>query len=234
MLMKPLRIFSHVACESPGYLATFLELQGFPFEVICLDKGVPVPQDLDDVAGLVILGGPGDVNKPTDWMKGEMELIGRAIKQDLPVLGICLGAQMLSKVLGGVVTPNKTLEVGWHPVINASTKGWFADLPAAFEVFQWHAHTFSLPKGAVALAHSTCAELQAFAFNNNLAMQFHLEMTPESIAYLIQQYASDLEEASSCVQDADIITSDLETRTRNLYQIADVVYGRWLECIYNS
>jgi len=99
-------------------------------------------------------------------------------------------------------------------------------------VFQWHAHTFSLPKGATALAHSTCAELQAFAIDNILAIQFHLETTPEAIEYLVKKYACDLEDASSCVQGADIIKSDLEKRTRNLHRIADIVYDRWLQCVY--
>jgi GMP synthase-like glutamine amidotransferase len=231
--MKPIRIFSHVSTDSSGYLATFLELRGYPFELICLDKGVPAPQELDKFSALVFMGGPGNVNEPTDWMKGELDLIIRAIKRDIPILGICLGAQLLSKALGGVVRPNKTLEVGWHPVVNASSSDWFAGLPATFEVFQWHAHTFSLPKEAVALAHSTCAELQAFAINNNtLAMQFHLEMTTESIRYLTQRYASDLEATSGCVQDADFITLDLEKRIHKLHQIAEVVYDRWLQKVY--
>lgn len=231
-MTKPIRVFSHVACESSGYLITFLEQRGYPFEIACLDEGTPVPEDLNEVAGLVFMGGPGDVNKPTDWMRGELKLISRAVKHKIPMLGICLGAQLLSKALGGVVTPNKTLEVGWHTVMNASSKGWFSDLPSAFEVFQWHAHTFSLPQGATALAHSTCAELQAFAIDNILAIQFHLETTPESIEYLVKKYACDLEDTSGCVQGADIIKSDLEKRTRNLHRIADIVYDRWLQCIY--
>jgi GMP synthase-like glutamine amidotransferase len=231
-MMKPIRIFSHLVRESSGYLETFLEQRGYPFEIVCLDEGTPVPEDLDTPAGLVFMGGPGDVNKPTNWMKGEFKLIDRAIKRNIPMLGICLGAQLLSKALGGEVTPNKTLEVGWHTVVNASSQGCFSELPSAFEVFQWHAHTFSLPNGAVALAHSTCAELQAFAINNILAIQFHLETTPESIEYLVRQYASDLDDPSGCVQDASIITSDLEKRTLNLHHTADIVYNRWLQCVY--
>ena len=231
--MKPIRIFSHVACDSPGYLGVFLEQNDYPFELICLDEGVTVEDNLEGLAGIVSLGGPGNVNEPTGWMQAELKLIQRAIREDLPVLGICLGAQLLSKALGGVVTPNRTLEVGWHPVMNLPSRGWFDDLPARFEVFQWHAHTFSLPPGAVALAHSDCAELQAFASGQHLAMQFHLEMTPESIEELIQKFASDLADTSSCVQGATGIVDDLQRRTRNLYQIADVVYDRWLRSVYS-
>ena len=80
-------------------------------------------------------------------------------------MGICLGAQLISKALGGSVSPGSTLEIGWHPVEQveqAGSKATFADLPSCFEVFQWHAHTFSIPPGAVALMRSHCAENQAF------------------------------------------------------------------------
>jgi GMP synthase-like glutamine amidotransferase len=235
--MKPIRFFRHVACESPGYLGTLLEQHGVPFHVVCLDEGVSVPLDTDDVAGLVVMGGPGNVNEPTDWMQQEMELIRRAADQRVPVLGICLGAQLISKALGGEVCRGERLEVGWHMVeriADASGQGWFNGLPSRFEVFQWHEHTFSPPPGAVALARSACAEQQAFAIGNMLAMQFHLEMTPESVSGLVKRYPGDLEEVSDCVQSAETITADLLVRTRRLYRIADVVFGRWLEMIKDN
>jgi GMP synthase-like glutamine amidotransferase len=230
--MKPLRFFRHVVCEPPGYLGTFLERWSCPYEVICLDEGTPVPQALDDVAGLVFMGGPGNVNEPTDWMAQELELIRRAADRGVPMLGICLGAQLISKALGGAVWPAETLEVGWHTVeqvTGPSGRGWFAGLPSRFEAFQWHAHTYSLPDGAVALARAACAEQQAFAIGNILAMQFHLEIRPETIEALVQRYPSDLEGVSDCVQDAGTITADLTGRARRLYRIADVVFGRWVE-----
>lgn len=235
--MKPIRFFRHVACESPGYFGTMLERRGIPFDVVCLDEGSCVPQDAGEVAGLVIMGGPGNVNEPTGWMQQEMELIRRAAAQQVPVLGICLGAQLISKALGGEVYRGETLEVGWHAVertADVSGQGWFDGLPARFEVFQWHEHTFSLPPGAVALARSACAEQQAFAIGNMLAMQFHLEMTPESITGLVQRYPADLEQVSDCVQSAETITADLAVRTRRLYRVADVVFGRWAALINNS
>jgi GMP synthase-like glutamine amidotransferase len=235
--MKPIRFFRHVACESPDYLGTILERHGVPFDVLCLDEGVSVPLDPGEVAGLVIMGGPGNVNEPTGWMQQEMELIRRAADQGVPVLGICLGAQLISKALGGEVYRGESLEVGWHAVeriADISGQGWFDGLPSRFEVFQWHEHTFSLPSGAVALARSACAEQQAFAIGNMLAMQFHLEMTPESISGLVERYPGDLEVVSDCVQSAETITTDLATRTRRLYRIADVVFGRWVAMIKDN
>ena len=234
IFMKPVRIFRHVTCEPPGYLGTLLETHGCPYEVVCLHEGVDVPLDLDGVAGLVFMGGPGNVNDPPGWMAQELVLVREAADRGIPLLGICLGAQLISRALGGFITSGATLEVGWHPVeqlADPSAPGWFADLPLRFEVFQWHAHTFSIPPGAVALLRGRCAEHQAFALGNILAMQFHLEITPESITGLTQRYTGDLENVSDCVQSASAITADLEARTTRMYKIADIVFGRWIRTV---
>jgi len=235
--MKPVRIFRHVLCESPGYLGTLLDVYGCPYEVVCLDEGVDVPRDLNRLAGLVFMGGPGNVNEPPGWMAQELRLVREAADREIPLLGICLGAQLISKALGGFIAPAATLEVGWHPVeqlADTSAPGWFADLPSRFEVFQWHAHTFSIPPGAVALLRGRCAEHQAFALGNILAMQFHLEISPESIRGLTQRYTGDLKNVSDCVQSANAITADLEARTNRLYKIADRVFGRWIRTVCNG
>ena len=234
--MKPIRVFRHVACEPPGYLGTILERHSCPFEVICLDEGVSAPRDVNGAAGLVFMGGPGNVNEPPGWMQQELELIHEAAVRGIPMLGICLGAQLISKALGGSVRPGATLEVGWHPVeqlADLSAPGWFAGLPSRFEVFQWHAHTFSIPPGAAALLRSRCAENQAFAIGNILAMQFHLEITSESIKGLTQRYSGDMENVSDCVQSTTAITADLDARTHRLHEIADIVFGRWLRNVCN-
>jgi len=153
------------------------------------------------------------------------------------MLGICLGGQLISKALGGTVKPAERLEVGWHPVeqVNHSgASGWLDGLPPRFEVFQWHAHTFSVPPGAVHLLRSDCADNQAFAIGNILAIQFHLEVTPESVRELTQRFPGDLEPVSDCVQDAAALTADLEARTQRLHSIADVVFERWLRSVYGG
>jgi len=235
--MKPVRCFRHIVCEPPGYLGTLFEARGIPYEVVCLDEGIAVPRDLDSASGLVFMGGAGNVNEPTDWMRQEIDLIGRAAQRDMPMLGICLGAQLICKALGGDVMPADTLEVGWHPVeqvSDATVPGWFAGLPSRFEVFQWHAHTFSIPPAAVALLRGRCVEHQAFALGDILATQFHLEIMPPSIKGLTQRFGSDIEQLSDCVQGADVITADLEARTDRLHRIADVVFARWLQRVCDS
>ena len=233
--MKPIRFFLHVACESPGYLGEIMQRRGYPYELVCLGEGRTVPQDLDAVAGLVVMGGPGNVNAPTDWMAQELELIRRAAEKQLPVLGICLGAQLISKALGGEVCPSENLEVGWHQVERLDHPAghqWLDGLPPRFEVFQWHAHTFSLPPGAVALARGACAEQQAFAIQNMLAIQFHIENTRESIQALVERYPGDLELPSECVDSAAAITADLAERIERLYGIAEVLFGGWVDRIH--
>lgn len=233
--MKPIRCFRHVVCEPPGYLGTLLAARGCPCEVVCLDAGVAVPQDLDAVAGLVFMGGAGNVNRPTGWMQQELALIERAVARGIPLLGICLGAQLIGKVLGASIRPNATLEIGWHPVEQVADTGaphWFAGLPPRFEVFQWHAHTFSVPPGAEPLLRGRCAEHQAFARGNILALQFHLEIMPHTIRGLTQRFRGDLEQLSDCVQAAEVITADLAARTQRLHRIAAVVFGRWLDQVY--
>ncbi|MCW9031215.1 MAG: type 1 glutamine amidotransferase, partial [Gammaproteobacteria bacterium] len=164
--MKPVRIFRHVACEGPGYLGTFLEQHNIPYEVICIDEGVTVPQNLEDISGLIFMGGGMNVTDPLQWISDEKKLIKKAINQNIPVLGICLGAQLISTALGGEITHDPNMEIGWHAVVkDAENKNseWLKNLPETFIPFHWHADTFSIPDEATLLLHSKCRINQAFA-----------------------------------------------------------------------
>jgi GMP synthase-like glutamine amidotransferase len=230
--MKPIRLFRHINCNSAGYLGEFLENRDVPFEIACIGEGTQVPGSLEDVSGLVFMGGPGDVNSPLDWMRQEETLIQQAAENGTPVMGICLGAQMISKALGGTVSSDYRLEVGWHcvePVSGAENHPWLENLPPRFQVFQWHAHDFTLPPGATPLLTSECTPHQAFSVGNMLAMQFHIEITAATVRNLIQQFAGDMEEPSTCVQIADELCSDLDDRMDYLHNIADLIYSGWLE-----
>lgn len=234
--MKPLRIFRHATCEPPSYLCTYLQCHNIPFEIICLDEGLHVPDTLDDISGLVFMGGAGSVNDNKKWIIKELALIQKADQQNIPVLGICFGAQLISKALGGLVSTGKDMEIGWHDIeaVNAMSGNqcfdnpWLTDLPTRFETFQWHAHMFSTPPDATALWRNRCCEQQGFAKGNILAMQFHLEVTADSVMELSRLYASDLSLPSDCVQTAEQIVDNIEARIKRLHQTADVIYGRWL------
>lgn len=231
--MRPLRIFRHVACEGPGYLGTLLEQQAIPYEVACIDAGVRVPTRLDDVCGLVFMGGAMSVNDTLPWIDEELKLIQQAFAQDIPVLGICLGGQLISKALGGSVSKGHAMEIGWHPVTaTVEHSHWLQDLPKQFVPFHWHADTFSIPSGANPLLHSSCYAQQAFAIGRSLALQFHIEMTPAMVEEWVALYHSDLEQGSPCAQSADEILADLPERIASLQGLSKTLFTNWLSRVY--
>lgn len=235
--MKRIRIFTHCVCEPPGYIQTLIERLQYPYEQVCLFDGDQVPTDLDDVAALVSMGGPGDVNQPSDWMQQEISLIREADASGIPVLGICLGGQLVSKALGGRVWEADGLEVGWHDVQllpEATSHPWFEGLPERFPVFQWHAHSFAPPAGVQSLATSECTQCQAYVHGKSLALQFHLEMTETIICTLLEKYAEDLTASSACVQTSEQIRHDIKYKAEQTFAIADILLERWFHSVMSS
>jgi len=229
--MKPVRIFRHVACEGPGYLGVYLERNNIPYDIVCIDEGVTVPKDLDSVSGLVFMGGSMNVTDPLQWIAEEKELIKNAIENNIPVMGICLGAQLMSAALGGIITHDPNMEIGWHkvkPDINTKDNEWLKNFPDEFIPFHWHADTFTIPKGATALLHSKCRINQSFCINNSIAIQFHLEMTAEMVQEWVRLFKSDLESGHPCVQHGSEIISNLEERIDALHGYADIFFTRWV------
>ncbi len=183
--MKPLYIFRHITCEGPGYLETLLQSHGIPSRLVAIDQDAAVPVSIDDCCGLVFMGGPMSVNDGLPWIAGELELIRQARAIDLPVLGHCLGGQLICKALGGTVGPNRVKEIGWHPVRSVRTAAnarWSKDLPEETSLFHWHGETFSLPEGAELLLENDNCDHQAFTIGNALALQCHIEMTAPMVA----------------------------------------------------
>ena len=235
--MKPVRIFRHVACEGPGYLGTFLERHNIPFELICIDEGVTVPQELDNVSGLVFMGGSMNVTDPLQWISEEKELIRNAIDNNIPVMGNCLGAQLMSAALGGEISHDENMEIGWHAVeadVNNTDNEWLKDIPDSFIPFHWHADTFTIPKDATVLLHSKCRQNQAFVINNSIALQFHLEMTTEMVTEWVRLFGSDLEQGQSCAQNGDEILLNLEKKIDSLHKYADIFYRKWINGLNNN
>jgi GMP synthase-like glutamine amidotransferase len=229
--MKPILIFRHIASEGPGYLGTFLERARRPYRLISVDQGETIPADVSDTAALVFMGGPMSVNDPLPWIEDELRLIRTARAQRVPMLGHCLGAQLISKALGGRVYANSVKEIGWLPVQqadNAAARHWFDGLAAEFEVFHWHGETYTLPEGAVNILKSThCAE-QAYALDNCLAFQCHIEMTADMVREWADINDHELATPSTTVQSAVQMAERLEARVAVLNTLAEGVYGRWL------
>ncbi len=229
--MRPIWIFRHVSYEGPGYLADFLEARGIPYRVIAVDEGERVPVSPEGAAGLVFMGGPMSVNDPITWVPEEMDLVRRAHSQGLPVLGHCLGGQLIARALDAPVEPGPGQEIGWFPVQRVEgpgAAGWLGDLPPSFEVFHWHGERFRLPKGAAALLTNQHTPCQGFVHGSCLALQCHVEMTPDLVRDWARRNADAIAVPSATVQDAAAMTEDLEARCRRLQRVADQLYGQWV------
>lgn len=230
--MKPIRIFRHLVCQPPGYLGEYLQARAIPWEMVCVDEDHPIPERVDDVSALVFMGAAVSVNDRLPWVEGELRLIRRALNEGVPIMGVCFGAQLMSKALGGSVHQGEGMEIGWHPLerVESVPGGWFETLPRCFDAFHWHADTFSLPNGARHILRSACFPHQGFVLGDyHLGLQFHLEMTREMVEHWVERYGSDLQLGSGCGQCAEMILRDLDERLTRLHEISDLVYGEWLE-----
>jgi len=229
--MKPVAIFRHARSEGPAYFATWLDRAGIPWKLIALDEGRSVPKDARRYSGLCFMGGPMSVNDDLPWIPPALELIREAVRKDVPVIGHCLGGQLMSKAFGGEVGRAKVKEIGWGEVEvsdNAVARDWFAPL-GRFESFHWHGETFSIPPGATrVLGNAHCAN-QAFALGKHLGMQCHVEMTEDVIRTWCRGGAKEIEssKASPGVQPAAKIEKNLEARVAALHAVADRIYERW-------
>jgi GMP synthase-like glutamine amidotransferase len=232
--VKPLRIFRHFPTEGPGYFAHFLGQRKIPYELIRIDAGEDVPPRLEDTSGLVFMGGPMSVNDDLPWIKQELGLIRRAAEAGLPLLGHCLGGQLISKALGGRITVNPVEEIGWHLVQrieNEAARDWLGDLPEYFEVFHWHGETFTLPEGAAPILTSRYCAQQGFVAGNILALQCHIEMTAEMVGEWVRAGGKESLTSTPSVQSEAEMMQDLSARIDTLHKVAEVFYTRWLHSL---
>lgn len=230
--MKPIAIFRHTPAEGSGYFAEFLNQHGLPWELIRIDEGEHVPHNARDFSGLVFMGGTMSVNDDLPWMQFTLPLIRDAIAHDVPLLGHCLGGQLMSKALGGVVTKNPVKELGWGKVEvadNATAREWFGDIKS-FDSFHWHGETFTLPPGAVHLLSSAHCQNQAFAIGKHLALQCHVEMTEHMIREWCEAGADELaaHASSPAVQSAEVMQTEMHDKLPELHRVATQLYRHWL------
>jgi len=233
--MKPIAIFRHSPTEGAGHFAMFLTQHAIPWKMIHIDQGDAVPADASEFLALVFMGGPMSVNDDLPWIPKVLALIRDAYAKDIPLLGHCLGGQLMSKALGGVVTQNQVKELGWGRVMvadNAVAREWFGDM-SEFEGFHWHGETFSLPPGATLLMSSAHCTNQAYAIGKHLAMQCHVEMTQAMIGEWCKEGAREITDnlASPGVQTAEVMQAQMYDKLPQLHRVAQQLYSHWLRGI---
>lgn len=229
--MKPVAIFRHTSSEGPGTLAEFLSEHSIPWQLICIDEGAAVPSASDTYSGLVFMGGPMSVNDDLPWIPPVLALIRMAVAKNIPVLGHCLGGQLMAKALGGAVTRNPVKEIGWGEVSVAASpeaRTWFGDV-SRFEAFHWHGETFSLPPGAVHILSSPYCANQAYALGPHLGMQCHVEMTRDMIDSWCAVGADEIAQSteSPAVQPVAQIKAQMADKLPQLNAVARRLYQHW-------
>lgn len=229
--MKPIAIFRHFPVDGPGYFATFLDETRIPWQLFRIDAGDAVPTDPSPFSGLGFMGGPMSVNDPLPWIPAVLDVIRRAVILDIPVIGHCLGGQLMAKALGGDVTVSAVKEIGWHEVRLTdapAVREWFNG-QQALAVFQWHGDTFSIPPGAVHMAGSPHCGNQIFALGKHLGMQCHVEMTRELVESWCHNGAGEIAASGGpAVQSAEEMLRNLNTRVAELNHLAAGIYRRWI------
>jgi GMP synthase-like glutamine amidotransferase len=231
--MKPVAIFRASPSEGPGYFASYLDRKGIAWQVVKLDSGDGVPRDARKYSGLCFMGGPMSANDDLPWIAPALELARDAVRKDVPLIGHCLGGQLMAKALGGAVKANPVKEIGWGEVRvadNEVARHWAGEVQR-FESFHWHGETFSIPPGGTLVMESAHCANQAFALGKHFGMQCHVEMTRELIETWLASGAEEIDasRASPGVQDPAEIRRGLEERVARLNAMANRIYDRWLE-----
>jgi GMP synthase (glutamine-hydrolysing) len=226
----------HVACETIGTIADALRDRDIGCREACTHDGDAVPVEIGDASGLIVMGGPMGVYD-TDrypFLRDETRLIEDAVKRDVPVLGICLGSQLLASVLGAAVTPGEKKEIGWYPVHLAQTAaddGLLGGTAPSFTAFHWHGDMFDLPWGAIPLASSDLTELQAFRFGTRAyGILFHMEVTDASVRGMVETFEEELAEEGLAGPN---ILQTAQEHLPGLRAIGSAVFGRWSDLVVN-
>jgi GMP synthase-like glutamine amidotransferase len=229
--MRTVVILRFSPTEGPAFFADWLDAQGIAWQRVALDEGMPVPSDPRAFAGIGMMGGPMGVNDDLPWVAPLCSLLADAVAADVPVIGHCLGGQLLAKALGAEVVRTPVPEIGWIDVeVSDAAAGheWFGGR-TRFETFQWHYDAFALPAGATRLLTNRFNQNQAYVVaGRHVGLQCHIEMTRELVEAWLRTGANELPRVSSPArQSAADIRGDLDAHVASLNAVAGDVYARW-------
>ncbi len=229
--MRRLLVFQHVAHEILGILDPILREAGFRIRYVNFERQPDAKPTLDRYHGLIVLGGPMNCDQTDRYphLATEVALINEAIRMGLPVLGICLGSQLIARALGATVRKNPVKEIGWYtlnPTSDGAQDPLFSRLDATQQIFQWHGDTFDLPANAVRLASSPDCANQAFRYGENVyGLQFHLEVDEPMIRRWLHKPSNASEFAGYADPQARI--AEIETETQRFIEHSESL-GRQL------
>jgi len=215
--------------ETLGNLKKLFESDGYNIKTVNI-KRYDIPQDPDQYAAIVILGGYMSVYENLPYLNEQQELIRKAKQYEVPLLGICLGSQLIAQALGGRVYKGRQKEIGWFDVainnegLNDIFKGIVNN---NIKVFQWHGDTYELPRSATLLASSDLYP-QAFRIGNSIGILFHLEVTSQMIQRWTENYGEEMKEFGVT---ADAILKDKKAYFENLANNCEVVYSNFFKMI---
>jgi GMP synthase (glutamine-hydrolysing) len=236
--MPRLLVFQHVAVEPLGTLDELIRARGHRIRFHNFERDPDAQPEVDRYRGLIVLGGPMNVEDQhrRPHLKTELLAIERALTQGKPVLGICLGAQLLAHVLGAPVSRHAQAEIGWYDLHVSAAGRSDTVLSAAGErlpVFQWHAYSYDLPRDATHLASSATCEQQAFRFGTNAyGFQFHLEADAAVIERWLQLPSFRTELAAAGLRtDEQAIRTQTATLAAATRATADAVFNNFLDLI---
>lgn len=233
-MMKPVLVFQHIWCETPGLFLDLLREQKRPIETVRLHEGDRVPDDLSRFAGLLVMGGPMSVNDEADypWLNTQDRILKKALAEDFPTLGVCLGSQLIAKAAGGTIRRGPHKEIGWYPIrltAEARDDRLFEEFPETIEVFQWHGEYFDTPPGAVNLASSALYQCQAFSIGRNVyGLLFHLEVTARMVTEWVSTFKEELEGVKGYIR-TEAILEGLPGRISGLNRRARTLFARFCE-----
>ncbi|MEE2962161.1 MAG: type 1 glutamine amidotransferase [Myxococcota bacterium] len=234
--MKRILVFQHVPYEPLGTLDPLLKKAGFRIRYVNFSREPKANPSIEKYDGVVALGGPMNVGQVEDYphLATEIRVLQKCIANEMPILGICLGAQLLSKALGGKVTPNPQREVGWYDVTlteEGQKDPLLKHLEVSHPIFQWHGDTFSIPPGATHLATTSTCTNQAFRYKDNIyGFQFHLEVDQSLIGRWLNtpRYVEEMKSCNSCKTPEEIIA----TTEKNIVAATDLslkVFGAFID-----
>ena len=227
--MSKVWVLQHIECETLGTIANSLQSAGISAQHIRTFEGQSVPKKMGDAAGLIVMGGPMVVYEQDrhPFLRQEIGLIDQALRGEKPVLGICLGSQLLAAALGARVTKGKKKEIGWHGVtLKEAAKSdplWMGVEPS-FIAYHWHGDIFELPSGAVSLGSSELTKCQVFRYGHHAyGFLFHIEITEMMIKEMVKTLRDELQEAA--IDGREMIEKAKEHLPR-LQRVGGLVFQR--------